>query len=221
MPADTQLPEAADCIERYLDAWELFGAAEFTTGEFHRVSLEAGHDRIPTDEDLQRHLETLVAYGLLDWHGEDRYRVRVAPDATADSWVEQLAPRIERLHAQVQSIREDRTAGESRGSEEEHVRYRGEQYLSVTVTDAPTFERQTATLSESLESRSHANVVLRSPADEAARAQRFADELCDGDAMAELGRLGPFEKVTSEVVGSDPDNLEYRLYLTARDSNAA
>lgn len=212
--ADPSLPTAH--VELYLDIWERVGTDAWTVDRLRRADTTASETDADGDgPDVETALETLLAAGLVGRLDEERYRIRLSPDETLDDWVDQTVARVSSLHERVQSVRRDRERGAAPASLlDETVTFEGGTYLPVSVsTDATSAEVTRAVRSTLADQSDHDGVVLTSPAEAAAHVQRVADRLCNPDD-------GPppsddFEKVTSEVRGTNPDQLTYRLYLTA------
>lgn len=220
MNGESVLPGQPEHIERYLRIWETIGTQEFTIDDIragqngHGDSSERGID----GTDLRESLDALVACGLLDSCGDDQYRLRLCPDEPLDDWLEAMAPRVTGLYDAVQSALSERETNDAPGeNRRETINFEGATYLRKHVSPAETVEDVSAALIDLLDTHSvHDGIALTSPADEAAHVQRIADRLSDTEA-AGARTNGGFEKVTTEVRGPDPDELEYRLYLTRRD----
>lgn len=212
MTPENPLVDFTARIDLYLDLWERRGTDEFTVETLPRELGGTG------DTDLQGQLDDLVALGLLDWHGEDRYQLRLAPNGSVDEWFATTAERVETIHDAVQDARRQRTDAPAVDGENETLSFEGEPYLRRAVSDDESFEQLAPALVAMVErSRAHSNVALCCPADEADHVQRLADRLTDPDEMADVADGRRFEKVTTQVLGPDPEDLEYRTYLTRRD----
>jgi len=219
--ADPLLPTIDDRIDLYLALWTTVGEEAFTVDSLRRGDAD---DRdVPwaslTEGNLRDHLETLVALGLLDWQGDDRYRVRLSPEDSLDEWLEHTATRTSALYDAVETAAAERGDEDAVPDERDVVQFQGETFLRTTVTPELTFEDVAGDLTELLgQASDHDAAALCAPADEADHVQRIADRLCDDEAMAD--RRGPdcFEKVTTQVLGNDPDELEYRMYLVRCDT---
>jgi len=218
METEALPPTLSAHIDRYLRLWETVKTREFTVDEVRRMWDTPDIDWDGEQRQVRESLDTLVAYGLLDWHGDERYRIRLRPDEPLDKWLETMAPRVTGLYDAVQSATVERKSSSPAGEQTERLEFEGATYDRRVVSSEETVESVVMELTDANPSRSDVDgVVLTAPADEAAHVQRIADQLCDGDAMADLGQSHRFEKVTSEVLGADPDALEYRLYLTRTD----
>ena len=219
--ADSLLPTITDRIDLYLALWDTVGNEAFSVEQLRRGDLNHREGALANlaDSDLRAHLETLVALGLLDWQGDDRYRIRLTPDDPLDAWLDRTAARTSELYEAVETAAEDRDAPESPTDDRDVIRFGGETYLRTTVSPEVTSEDVAAELTELLgQASEHDTAALCAPADQADQVQRIADRLCDDAAMAD--RPGPdcFEKVTTQVLGNDPDELEYRMYLARCDT---
>lgn len=202
-----RLPDLDDCVTVYLDVWDVFGTDTFSVGDLV-VEL---HQR-ETDTDLldgvgpQRQIDLLTAYGLLEQVSGDRYRVRCQPDETQLEWWEQLEDQVEELHDAVHEKR--RTVSE--GGDRPLLTYRGHTYVSLFVDEGTPIADVIDEVHEI--NNLHDGVALRSPATLANEVQDIADELC---SVTRDG-IEPFEKVNSEVKGSNSDDLEFRLFIAPR-----
>jgi len=219
--ADSLLPTITDRIDLYLALWDTVGDEAFTVEQLRRGDVNGrGRPWANLDEsDLHAHLETLVAFGLLDWLGDDRYRIRLTPDDPLDAWFDRTAARTSELYEAVETAAEDRDAADTTTDDRDVIRFEGETYLRTTISPEMTDEDVAAELTDLLgQASEHDTAALCAPADEADHVQRIADRLCDDATMAD--RPGPdcFEKVTTQVLGNDPDALEYRMYLARCDT---
>ena len=208
-----ELPRLDACLSLYSVIWNAFGTKDFETSELlaERYEREANQDILSSDDPSQ-HLELLVAYGLLEQINEDVYRARCTPDETKREWQNQFADRAERLHTVAQSTREKRTTIDS--SDEIDITYRGQTYVSIFVDDDVTLETVIERIDELVErDRLHAGIALRCPADQADIAQHIADDLTDPNEVTKTVSPFVFEKVNSEVKGTDSDALQFRLYV--------
>ncbi|WP_336001081.1 hypothetical protein [Halorientalis halophila] len=202
-------------IELYLDCWETFGTEEFPV-ERVRATQTTQADDAPSGRsrgDVQTAVETLVAAGLLERVGEDRYQVRLTPEDELEDWIDDTVSRVSSLHEAVQSARRDRDARVSESDRTAAVDFEGTTYLRLPVAPETTVAEVARALTDTFETDpDHEHVVLTAPADEAAHVQHIADRLCDPDT----DRVGSYslQKVTTEVLGPDPDSLTFRLYLT-------
>lgn len=190
------LPRFEDCIEAYLAAYDRFG-----TDPFAPERLE------PADRDL---LELGVAYGLFAFDGT-AYRVRCEPGSGAERWERAVGARVTRIQRAVSE--RARTAGDSDAAGDAGLTHGGDTFATAFVTADDDFDAVVDTV-HAAAPEDHDGVVLRSPADLANDVQRFADRLCEERAAAETPLPGSFEKVASDVVGSDKDDLEFRLFLS-------
>jgi len=224
MVSDTDFRDRSARIDLYLDLWERAGAAAFEVADLPPDIGRTGRTDPDTtiaaregdEERLRQRLEDLVAVGLLDRREDGRYRIRLTPTGSLDEWHAKSASRIDELHGAVQD-RLQRREGASPGREDPVVRFEEATYLSHTVDADVRFADLVAALDELLDGNPETSrVVLRCPGDDADRIQRHADRLCDPAEMASQG-VAPFEKVTTQVLGRNHDDLEYRLYLRRRE----
>lgn len=198
------LPNLDECVEVYLDVWDVFKTDSFSISEFV-VELQS---RKP-DTDIfagggpQRHFDLLVAYGLFEKVSIDRYQVRCSPDETQLEWWQRLETQVETLHNAVHKTHQTTSSEKARPL----LTYRGHRYVSLYVDE----QTQHTDISDSLEEieEFHDGIVLRSPAMIADDVQDIADSLSAGKLDTEKA----FEKVNSEVKGADSSDLEFRLYM--------
>jgi hypothetical protein len=211
-----ELPRLDACLSLYSRVWDAFGTERFETGDLLAEGDERGtaYDVLSTG-DPNRYLELLVAYGLLDRLDDNTYRVRCRPDGTERGWQEQFDDRAERLYDAARAMREERTIA---GSEEGTITYRERTYASVVVEKDATVEIVAGRIDELVGmERLNAGIALRCPADRADGVQAIADDLTDPTKVAEISSPFVFEKVNSEVKGTDNDALQFRLYLAPVD----
>ena len=199
MTTANALPRFEDCIALYRTAYEQFGTDPFTP---EQIDVSGKRDRTL--------FELAVAYGLLSFDGTT-YSVRCEPGASADRWERVVNDRVTRIQRAVSD--RARTAGGPDTGGAADLTHRGAIYASAFVIAAAEFEAVVDTV-ERVVDRDHDGVVLRAPADLANEIQRFADRLCDGSAMAGTELPGPLCKESTDVVGGDKDDLEFRLFLS-------
>jgi len=212
-PTET-LPEIDECIDLYLHAHDFYGVDTFGVDDLSRRlgGREDGTDLPARTDSLTRLLDLLTAYGLLDRHQDGRYRVRCEPDEGLDRWRASAATRVEALHRRVRRTVDLSPEERTRSPEPETIRYDGNLFVSVLVKDAADLDAARADVRAAMDDHpEYGGVVLRSPGELAAEVQRFADELCEPAATPAGNRR--FEKVTTNLVGTDKDDLEFRLLL--------
>lgn len=207
-----EFPRLDDCADLYVTAYRSFGLDAFNA---EQIGLNRDEDQI---EDI---LDFAIAYGLLE-RDEGQYRVRIAPDASADRW-ETLA--IERTQSIRQVVvdrstgagpdRPDDEGGGGDASDENVIHHDGRRYASVFVTDSDDFDSVITDVATTMRTSGTDGIVLRSAAELANRVQRFADRLCDADAVTGDPLSEPLQKVGSDVEGEDKDTLEFRLFVEA------
>lgn len=206
--ASTRLPELDNCVTVYHSVWD-----EFETDTFSVSDLVVELHRRDIDNDIldgggpRRQLNLLVAYGLLEKVSDDRYRIRSQPEETQLDWWERLEERVEILHDAVHETREDESSADDRPL----LTYRGRTYVSIFV-DTETQLPEVIDALRDLE-QLHDGVALRSPATMANDVQDIADTLSEDDR----DDIRSFEKVNSEVKGTDSSDLEFRLYVTPQE----
>lgn len=206
-------PRLDDCADLYAAAYRSFGMEAF---DAEQIDLSREEDQI---QDL---LDVAVAYGLLE-RDDGRYSVRIEPDAAADRW-ETMA--IERAQTVRQAVLDRSTGavldhqsdqdGGGDASDEQVIHHEGRRYASVFISDSDDFDSAVADVVTAMRTSGTEGVVLRSTSELANRVQRFADRLCDADAVARESLSGPLQKVGSDVEGEDKDTLEFRLFLESR-----
>lgn len=210
MPDSETLPDFHNCIDLYLQIHDLYGTDVFDPEDLsRRLNLRDTGSDLPTDvRPLTRLLDLLSAYGLLDRHRDSRYGVRCEPDESLDRWRAKTATRVEslyqRVHQTTSSSRDEPTGASGR----EELWNDGDAFVSVRVADTTDLESVQTAMEEHPEC---AGVVLRSSGELAAEIQRFADGLCE--PAATVGGEHAFEKVATNLIGDDKNNLEFRLFL--------
>lgn len=214
MPTTETLPAIDSCIDLYVQVHDLYGAGAFDTDDLsRRLSTLDDGTALPTDvEPLTRLLNLLCAYGLLNRHRDGRYRVRCAPDESLDRWQAKTATRVESLYQRVHRTMNpsrDKPTGDSGRTALWHDGYA---FASIHVTDSADLNSAQTSIQTAIDEHPEcAGIVLRSPGELAAEVQRFADGLCEPAATASGERA--FEKVTTDLVGDDKNDLEFRLFL--------
>lgn len=204
-----ELPRLEACLSLYSDIWDAFGTDRFEPDDLARHE-RARELRLPDDPRL--HLELLVAYGLLDRINGSEFCIRCPPNESA--WQDRFADRAEQLYSAVQAVREKRTRSGARC-----VTHRGRTYARIDVAENATVETVANRIDAFVEmDRLRDGVVLCCPADQAGIAQSIADGLGDPNESGTILSLA-FEKVASEVTGTDTDALQFRLYIAPVEQN--
>lgn len=214
MPDTETLPDFDNCIDLYVQIHDLFGTDVFDTDDLsRRLETRDTGSELPTDlRPMTRLLDLLSAYGLLDRLRDGRYRVRCEPDESLDRWRAKTATRVEsiyeRVHQTMGPYRDEPTVGSGR----EELWNDGDAFVSIRLTDSTDLQSAQTFVQAAMKDRSEcAGIVLCSPGELAAKVQRFADRLCEPAATA--SGEPAFEKVTTDLVGDDKDDLEFRLFL--------
>lgn len=206
---DSNLPQIDSCIVLYTDAYDLFGTAEFGLEELaRRITDRELDDHTVDDAELSRNLNLLVAYGLLERTDDRRYCVRCFPDEDVDRWHDHLRSQFEAIHERVRTERPPGAEGT------EQLRQDGRSYARIEITEETTVGNSWTEVSNVVDPDDPC-VALCAPATSSSHVQQLADELCDS-AEDRDRNVGPFEKVSSDVVGEHKDDLEYRAFLTER-----
>lgn len=200
MVSANQLPQFETCIGLYLAAYDRYETDSFTAEQI---------DRELSISDTQRVLELAVAYGLLAFDGSS-YRVTCEPDASTDTWHSTVRDRASLIRETIADRDGDEDVTNSRS--DDVLIHKTNEFKSVFVSKSDEFD----SIVERIESLSLADcdgVVLRSPGTDANRVQRFADRLCDDSEPPEPSLSTSLQKVYSDVVGDDKNQLEFQLYL--------
>jgi len=199
------LPYLDDCLDAYLTAYERFETEPFAPEELS-ISGETQTERV---------LELAVAYGLLEYDGNE-YRVGVEPDAPAERWNAAATSRATVVHQRVTNrdtdVRVDHPEDAKR--ESERLQRNGRCYVSVYVGKQDKFETVSGRVREAATANGADGVVLRSTGELANEVQQFADRLCRAESGADTPFVEPFQKDDTDVEGDHKDELEFRLYLS-------
>lgn len=196
-----ELPRLEDVLELYAAAVDRYGTEPFTRAQAQReLAIDAS----------SKLLELGVAYGLFEFDGDDGvYAVRADPDASIEEWRSDAIERAERLRAAAGG----RTSGDDRAEDGvETLTHDSRRFASAAVDEDPTVEAVGERLS-ALPLEEYAGVVLRSPGERASAVQRLADRLCEPSITDETALERAFQKESTDVVGADKDELEFRLFL--------
>lgn len=178
-------------------AHERHGTEWFTATQIDADAFEVDSDRL---------LDVSVAYGFLEFD-EPVYRIRVEPDAEADRWESALQEHTDQL---VESIQQMNSDGSNSRTPEDRLVHEGQTFASIAVSESDDFAKIRDSI-QSLDS-DHDGIVLRSTAESANEVQRLADRLCTPSESTEP-ISEPLQKMSSDVVGTDKNNLEFRLFL--------
>lgn len=203
------LPAMDDCLETYLTAYAAFGERPFSAAEL----VERGLDVDSPNSDVDRRLNLLVAYGLLDQFDDERYRLRCSPDEGVTRWQERALERVDMVHRLVT----DAMAKRQEPSDDlraELIRWDGDAFASVFVSERDDLESVATTATTAFScGESVAGIVLRTAGEAAGHAQQLADQLGAPDVPDRTDLEQPLEKEGSDVVGDSRDALEFRLFL--------
>ncbi len=215
MTTGTSLPTIDDCLEAYLTAYAAFGEDPFSSSD-----LADRVDEIDMSEpDGAHRLELLVAYGLVDRIGDDRYRIRCRPDESAAQWQERAAERAATVRRLVAGRMADRGTP---ADDSDLLSHDGEPFASVFVSEGDDVET-VATMAATALARddSLAGIVLRGAGSRADHLQRIGDELCDSAVVERTDLERSFEKEGTDLVGESKDALEFRSFLRLSRAAAA
>lgn len=202
MPTSRNFPKFRACVRLYHNAYREHG-----TDQFSRDQLET--DGVETD--VSHLLELSVAYGLIV--SEDgSYRIDVEPDTGGDRWRSALEEHARRVKQAIDEVDMGWKDPEISDDEVDSIVHESKTFGSVRVSDGESFG-SVADSVRAVVSDDWDGIVLRSPGEYANEVQRFADRLCRASERPETGAVDGFRKDSSDVVGSDKDELEFRLFL--------
>lgn len=215
MPSNESLPHIGDCVPLFQQVCRTFNDEWFTVEDLYKILRQELDDgRNYEENELDDHLNQLVTYGLLRRDAQHRYRIWCRLGESVDDWHAKIKPQVEALHRLVHATERPEGTYATNLKITDIISYKGETYRGIFVGKDTEFQDLASILAELLNQNSdHANIVLRSPANEASTVQGIADRLRDTEVLAEPGALFRFEKENSEVVGEDKDDLEFRLFL--------
>ncbi|WP_394740702.1 hypothetical protein [Natronococcus roseus] len=197
--SETELPRLEDCLELYAAAVERYGSEPFTAARAKRELAGTPSPGL---------LELAVAYGLLEFDG-DAYAVRVEPDEPESAWRANAVDRAERIRTAAVE-RAIRGTGGTDGVRA--LTHDSRRFASVAVSERAEFEGILDRL-EGVPLEEYDGIVLRSPGERANAVQRLADRLCEPSVTDESELSRPFQKESTDVVGDDKNDLEFRLFL--------
>ncbi|ELY59450.1 hypothetical protein C491_06558 [Natronococcus amylolyticus DSM 10524] len=196
---ETELPRLEDCLELYAAAVERYGSKPFTAARAKRELAGTPSTGL---------LELAVAYGLFEFDG-DAYAVRVEPDEPERAWRANAIDRAERIRTAAVERASERTGGTDGVRALTHDSRR---FASVAVGERAALEGILDRL-EGVPLEEYDGIVLRSPGEHANAVQRLADRLCEPAVANETDLSRPFQKESTDVVGDDKNDLEFRLFL--------
>lgn len=202
MSTPRNLPKLRACVQLYHNAYRQHG-----TDQFSRDRIEA--DGFETD--VSHLLELSVAYGLIISDGGS-YRIGVEPDASDDRRRSALEEHARRVKQAIEEVDMGWKDPEVSDDDVDIIVHENKTFGSVRVSDGESFG-SVADSVRAVVSGDWDGIVLRSPGEYANEVQRFADQLCRASKRPEIGTVDGFQKDSSDVVGSDKDELEFRLFL--------
>lgn len=209
--ATDSLPAFEDCLEAYLTAYAAFGDEPFSASKLAEQEADVGS----SNRTVEHRLSLLVAYGLLDRLQDDQYRLRCTPDESVTRWQERALERVETVHRHVTDAMAKRR-GSTDELDVEMLKRTGDAFASVFVFEREDLESVASTAARAFSRQDAiAGIVLRTHGEDAAHAQRLADQLCAPDVTDRTDLERPLEKDGSDVVGESKDALEFRLFLRA------
>lgn len=218
MASDLDHSRLDDCLDLYLYTWKLFGDQTFTLAELTErlVKRNRGIEYATGEGEPERHLDFLVAYGLLKRVDDDHYRIQCTPEEDLETWQKRQAARTETIYRYVQRQRTNRS-DENEGSDGEVLRRYGMTLIDVPIDNEVGIADLTERVAAASQNTSNIDgVMLRASAELSGHVQQLADGLCDRERVPDA-EYPAFEKATADVVGEHKDDLEYQLYLRKTD----
>lgn len=212
MPPTQPLPAIDDCIELYAEVHDRFGSEPFDV----TTLFTALPDDFPASDEasLTRHLDLLCAYGLLGRTLDGTYERRCAPGEPLSEWRGRATARIDRLHRLVEESIDGAAEPPTGGAEGAVVSYNDETFVRITIDGVSDGAARTRIHSALRDRPESDGIVLCSSGERAGAVQRLADDLCDPEVSREGVAL---EKETTDLIGAEKDELEFRLYLRRAD----
>lgn len=200
MTTKNDLPELEACARLYRQAYREHGSERFT-----RDQLEESEFRT----DITRLLDLSVAYGMIEFDGVS-YRISVEPDAATERWRSTLQTHANRT---LQALDDANINSHDTTRSTDEIDLKNETFGSVFISESDDFDSVVDSVKTVISSGSD-GVVLRSGGEYANKVQRFADRLCTPSELSGIQGTIQFQKESSDVVGSNKDELEFRLFLT-------
>jgi len=199
MTIESDLPKFEACVRLYRQAYLEHGSERFTRDQLEESEFTT---------DIPQLLDLSVAYGIIECDGVS-YRISVEPDATTEDRRSTLQTHADRI---AQALNGDDVDSRTTRSPDE-IDLGDETFESVFVSESDDFDSVVDSITAITSSGSD-GVVLRSDGEHANEVQRFADRLCTPSELSGTQGATQFQKESSDVVGSDKDELEFRLFLS-------
>lgn len=201
--ADNQiLPHLDACVKLYKKIYDNHKTKTFRTEDIEWSSSELT---------LAEVLDFGVAYGIFSFN-EKKYQLNCSADASDDEWEATLHNHADDVREVVAS-RLNSFEATNRGSDSlTTLTWQNKKFASIFINDGESFHSMVNSV-VNVNTSGKSGVVLRSSGEHASQVQRFADQLCDVSEEMLNSIDTSFDKLSSDVVGSEKDSLEFRIYL--------
>lgn len=204
MTDNQSLPHLDSCLELCQIIHNKHGTKPFETEDIEWDSSELTSAEI---------LNFGVAYGILSLN-DGKYHLNCSVDAPENRWATALHNHADEVQ---QAIINQLDLHETANHENDSLttlRWGDEVFISVFVDETDDFDSVVDSVA-TVDLSDRDGVVLRSPGDYANEVQRFADQLCNIPERSDNLIVTTFDKISSDVTGSEKNSLEFRIYLRA------
>lgn len=154
-----------------------------------------------------------VAYGILSLN-DGKYQLNCSVDASEDTWATTLHNHADEVQQAITNQSNLYDTANHENDSPTTLSWGDEVFISVFVDETDDFDSVVDSVA-TVDLSDRAGVVLCSPGDYANEVQRFADRLCNIPEQSDNLVVTTFDKVSSDVTGSEKNSLEFRIYLRA------
>ncbi|WP_251344072.1 hypothetical protein [Haloplanus halophilus] len=218
MAPESKRPDIKRITGRYLDAWEEFGDDRFTCEELETELLrKRDPEDVPSAKSIYQDLYRVASLGLVEWYGENQYRVAIPPHADDRQWTTLIEAQIgwmrDRIGEALATRDDDEEPEEDERTDPEVLEHDGRRYMSAFVGPRSDLESQARYYQAALSPAKHDGVVLRSYQRVANSTKKLAERICDEKEMDDTDCVYRFELSDEEMVEVG-DDLEYHVFLS-------
>lgn len=196
------LPHLDSCLELYQVIHNEHG-----TKPFEPENIEWN----PSDLALTEILDFGVAYGIFSFNGREYY-LNCSVEASEDTWATTLDNHVDDVQQVVTNQLNSFETANRESDSPATLTWENEIFVSVFVDETDDFDSVVDSVA-TVDLSNRDGIVLRSQGDYANEVQRFADRLCSTTGQSSSSVVTGFDKISSDVTGSEKESLEFRIYL--------
>ncbi|ELZ95258.1 hypothetical protein C440_09277 [Haloferax mucosum ATCC BAA-1512] len=217
MVEEGRLPGINKLTEAYLDAWDQFGTNQFTAEGLRNELLRESNEpeNVPDENSIYSSLYRAATIGLVTFHGDKKFSIRITPEDNKDVRHEVAVEHIDRLWVEIKDEYDERMSADKQENQDKSViEYQENRYLRTFVgynTDIK--ENLEGYFQAALDLDEHSGVVLESWVSVAEAADKLSNNLCNDEQMEDNGFLYRFKKEGEEITKDEDDERIIRIFL--------